>query len=345
MFCGVAGEGCGKGYLMLAAAASGAYVALGVGALALGFGVSGVAIANSSASVLAGAAAGYVVMRSYKRVSVPRDERHVSLRGGIPFVATSGSYLMNRADVFVLAAFVPLSEIGVYVAGYAVLDGLLVLPNAVGQAVYPDLVRERSRGQRPARALVWGYVARAGGAAAVLSVMVCVGSEAIVSALFGRAFASSGRVLEVVAPSLAFSTVAAVLGRAAFAGGGQAAIARITAAAALGNIAANCVIVPMYGIAGASAVTLATFGASAVAHWWYCGRLGSAPPTVLGVGLLGALLAGVVVGFEIPLDSVFAAPIGGGITAAGAAVMVRLSPFPVDETAAGATEFCEAHDG
>jgi O-antigen/teichoic acid export membrane protein len=192
---------------------------------------------------------------------------------------------------------------------------------------------------------VWRYVAQAGGAAAVLSVFVCIGSDAIVSALFGPAFRSSARVLEVVAPALAFSTVAAVLGRAAFAGGGQAAIARITAIAALANIAANCVVVPAYGISGASVTTLATFGASAVAHWWYCARLGVAPPTLLGVGLLGALTAGVVVGFQLPLDDVLAAPIGSGITALAVAGLVRLSRFRVHEPRAGSTELREAHGG
>jgi O-antigen/teichoic acid export membrane protein len=257
-----------------------AYIGGALPALAAGLGVVGVAVANTGSSILQALYSVAIVHRRFFRPPRTRPQTRPlrQLRESMPFFAVaSSSSLINRADIVILSLFVPLGAVGIYSAGYLALDVCLLIPNAFGQAMYPELAETAATAPGDLRDGVRRHLRHTATLLASLTAAVWVAAPFVITKVFGAGFSESVEVLRITLPSLVLAAVTTTLGRAIFAAHGQADVAWASGAAAAFNIVANLALAPTYGIRAAAWITLATYGVTGALHWYFAGRRGCRP--------------------------------------------------------------------
>ena len=155
-----------------------------------------------------------------------------------------------RADTWLMALLRGVGDTAHYAAPYRLLDGLLLLPRAVGAVIVARVGRQHDRFE--AR----GMLIRTALLAAAAAAPFAVAAGPIVTGLFGSRYASSADVLAVLAvssvPGALVTVTLPVIGVRA----GHA-FARTMAVALAGNVALNLAVIPAYGPIGAATTTLA----------------------------------------------------------------------------------------
>ena len=177
-----------------------------------------------------------------------------------------------RTDQVMVEAMLGAGPAGQYGQAFRILEALSLLPAVVVQgALFPRLARLAASGTGPSffrQIVVWGggLTLAATGIAAALS----IGAEPLVVALTGDpAFAPASAALSVLAWTFPLTCIKDTLFVALLARHRHRfAIATFALAVAL-NVGLNLWSIPAFGIAGASAVTLATEAAVVVAYFVY----------------------------------------------------------------------------
>ena len=232
---------------------------IGVGALAGGFGLIGLAIAFVGARVISLIAA-YVLAAGQIGPFRPTFDgaRWLELqRRALPFGAfVVVLYLYSYADTVMLGVIRGDVETGLYNAAYRIYEGLA----NVGQVLQTVLIPRLSRYYASSRA-AHGRLARggllAGGLLALPTAAVgFVLAGPVVVLLFGAAYAPAGGVLQLLAAGLIVVFPLCALHAVALSAGAGGWLLRTAVIGCVLNVGLNLLLIPRFGMYGAAAATV-----------------------------------------------------------------------------------------
>jgi O-antigen/teichoic acid export membrane protein len=162
------------------------------------------------------------------------------------------SALYFRIDVYFIQQWHGFQPVGGYNAAFRLVEALRLLPAAVMAVTFPLLVQARDT--HLVRRL-GGRLFAAGGALALVCVL---GAPVIVPALYGDTYAYAAPAFAVLSLALPLFFLNYALTHQVIGWDGQRAYLVIVAAALAVNVAANLLLVPTRGIAGAAISTVIT---------------------------------------------------------------------------------------
>jgi O-antigen/teichoic acid export membrane protein len=192
-----------------------------------------------------GAREGGVVRATRGRYAVARDAAPIGLG-----ILVSALYF--RCDVYFLNYWLGLETVGMYNAVFRLVEALRLLPAATLAVVFPELCRATST--TPVKRLA----VLLGGAGALAMAFTFTAAEGIVHLAYGDAYYGAIDALRVLSLSLPLFFVNYALTHQVIAWDGQRRYLAITCAALAGNVAANILLIPAYGMVGAAWATLFT---------------------------------------------------------------------------------------
>jgi len=179
------------------------------------------------------------------------------LKGSL-HVGTAGlaTRLKTNADLLILGAFGTATAVGYYSAAYRLVLFVNSLAGLYATVLLPRMSRASAVGDSHA------VVRVSSRAALLIGMAVSVGGAAIagtaVLTLMGPSYAPAVAVTTALMIASGFIVVSLSLGYTAVALGHERAYGRITTGAAIANICANLVLVPIYGMYAAAGTTLVT---------------------------------------------------------------------------------------
>lgn len=166
--------------------------------------------------------------------------------------------VIYNSDLVVLRAVRESAAVGLYSAAYALVSFLANLGVAYGLALLPPFTRERE-GLGAGVSPLYNHAVVA---AAALALPAAAGTtfiaRDIITLVFGHGYATAATALVVLIWSVPLGFVRTVAQTALIARGRQDLVLRTTSAAAVANVALNVVVIPLFGMVGAAAVTVAT---------------------------------------------------------------------------------------
>ncbi len=217
------------------------------------------------------------------------------IRTALPFGITSLALTFNfYADTVILSLFATAAVVGWYGVAYRLVFTLVSLADGFLQAATPSLAREHQHNPDDVRrwsqqSVEWMLV---------LSLPIAIGgtilAEHLLGLLYGAAFIPSAQVLRFIIWDVPLLLFCAFCGNLSTAVGRERYAAKIYAAAAAGNVLLNLLLIPIYGMLGATIVTLATDGFCMLAFGWLLRdqlRLGDSASRLGRVAACGGLMA------------------------------------------------------
>lgn len=183
-------------------------------------------------------------------------QRRQVLRFGGAVVVGDALQLANyRMDLFVLAAFVPVADIGVYAVAVALAEILWQLPQAVSRSILPRIVAgqlDRAGVLRISKAL--------GAVTAGLALVGWLLAVHLVEPVFGSDFARVPLVLAVLLPGAVLVSAAKPIAAWTLSCGCPSRNVRASAAGFAVVAAGNVLLVPSFGIVGAAVASTLGYG-------------------------------------------------------------------------------------
>jgi O-antigen/teichoic acid export membrane protein len=162
------------------------------------------------------------------------------------------SALYFRIDVYFIQQWHGFQPVGGYNAAFRLVEAMRLLPAAVLAVTFPLLVQAPDT----------GLVRRIGGALAaiggVLAIGCALGAATIVPLIYGDRYAYAAPAFAILSLALPLFFLNYALTHQVIGWDGHRAYLAIATAALAGNIAANMMLVPARGIAGAAIATLFT---------------------------------------------------------------------------------------
>ena len=197
-----------------------------------------------------------------------RQDGHAVLRGAGPlFIADALTQAHARNAPVLLQIASGATEVGAYVAARRLVEGLHLLPVAVGIALFPRLATAPSASDDARVAL------RLMG---VFSAAVCLGgwlwADEAIHLLFGVGYAKAVGPLRVMLGTLAIMTVNSVLSLMLVARGSERAYAGLLGIATLTNLACALPFVREFGALATAWATLISEGSLGAGCLWALGR-------------------------------------------------------------------------
>jgi O-antigen/teichoic acid export membrane protein len=208
-------------------------------------------------------------------VMSPLVVRHIA-----PYVGSTllGIVLFN-ADVLFLRLFRDATTVGLYASAYALVSFLLNIGSMYALALLPALTRLAA--EHGTRQQVYDQAA---GKVFMVILPVTVGGGLIASdildVVYGAEFRTAGVVLAVLLISAPLSLLRTVATSAIIAERREDYLLRIVGVSAAANVVLNIVVVPLWGMLGAAAVTVATELLRLVLAQHQATRLGFAVPAL-----------------------------------------------------------------
>jgi O-antigen/teichoic acid export membrane protein len=246
------------------------------------------------------------------RISLGFDFRLFRAWLGLAFPFALGAFLTNlyfKADVPILSHFRPFREVGWYQFAYKPFESLQFVPLAVQAAVYPLLgVYHKEVGPRLGIAYERFFKVLV-----LLGWPLTVGTFVLVHPIgrLFRLFPQSEPSLRILSLGIVFLFANSAFTAMLYAIDRQDLFAWATGIAVAVNVGLNLALIPLYGYLAASATTVVTEAAIAVAGWFFVARRHRLPWVRLSwrVGLAG-LLMGVAI-FPLARRSIaISAPVG-----------------------------------
>lgn len=199
-----------------------------------------------------------LVVRLRQAARYPVSDRGI-LNGSRDFLVTDMSAVVyGKADISLLSLLAGAVATSVY--GPAV--NLLMITIIPARALYfftvPRLTQAREQSYRLFRrqSKIQFWIQAAGGA--LLSILLFLGASLVVSLVFGVAYLDSVPVLQILSVITFLRAINFALAAPLIAGGHQAKRARVQVVAAVFNIAANIVVIPVWGVYGVAFVYILT---------------------------------------------------------------------------------------
>lgn len=213
-------------------------------------------------------------LRPHVDVSLAREV----LRRAFPMlIAGFLGVVVYNADLIFLRVFREVSELGLYLAAYALINFLGILAHLVGLSVLPSLTRLRSApGERDA--LYQAALARAFAVGLPIAAGGCIIALPLIDLVFGPTYAPSAPVLRVLIWSIPLLLLRSVPVAALISAGRAKAALQVTMWAAGTNVCLNFIAVPLLGMYGAALTTVAAEVVRVAAAHRYAHEAGFALP-------------------------------------------------------------------
>jgi O-antigen/teichoic acid export membrane protein len=342
-------------------------VLLGVGALLLGMGIGGLALAATLSTILTALVFLRVLRRDFRwlgptRASLRREGAASLLKAGWPLMLNALLVgLFFRADQFIIKATAGQEpgmdarekqqastlEVERYQAAYSFLNFVLLITPAVTLALFPRMARHAAT-DRPRLASEYTFALKV---LLILSVPIVAltvwFAPLLITVLTGgkpEYLPESVVVLQILIFFLPFSFVNGVTQYLLIALDLQRLITRVFVAAVVVNLASNLLLVPRFGINGAAVATvLSELVLLGPFLYWTTREIGRVPlvalalkPLVAGaaVGVIALLLQPLAQGWQSGVQG-FVLYLGAGVLllAAYMGALFLLRPFTNEETA------------
>lgn len=171
-------------------------------------------------------------------------------------LAQVSEYTVSWADLVLLAILATDTEVGVYAVCARLAYGLNMVQESVNARSSPVVARLHTSGPEGAGDVVRRLTVRVSVLGLVATAALIVGGL-LVLPLFGDAY-TTGRAAMAILAIAQFSQILGGPSRTYLAmTGSEAYLARVFAVVAVGNVAANAILIPMFGMNGAALATLA----------------------------------------------------------------------------------------
>ncbi|MBF6612767.1 MAG: flippase [Chloroflexi bacterium] len=329
-------------------------VALGVGAILLGWGIVGLALAAFASTVVTALAFGYILQRDFPEMSLPglaalrisRNAASSLLKIGWPLMLNALLVtLFFRVDIFILRADKGDVDVSRYQAAYSFLNFVLLITPAVTLALFPRMARHAAT-DRPRLAYEYAFTLKVMLIIAVPIIALTVWYAALlIWVMAGQAYVPySTGALRILIFFLPFSFINGVTQYVLIALDRQRLITGPFAATVAFNVIANLLLVPPFGIYGAAATTiLSELVLLGPFLFWTTGELGRvAVPALAAKPLFAGAATGLVGWFLWPITEKwnsgwgdFALYMGAGLMllVVYAVVLLAMQPFTQIEKA------------
>ncbi|MDP8988212.1 MAG: polysaccharide biosynthesis C-terminal domain-containing protein [Actinomycetota bacterium] len=185
----------------------------------------------------------------------PAQRREVLRFGGAVVVGDALQLASYRMDLFVLAAFVPVADVGVYAVAVALAEILWQLPQVVSRSILPRIVAgqlDRSGVLRISKAV--------GVATAGLALVGWLLAVHLVEPVFGADFVRVPLVLAVLLPGAVVVSAAKPIAAWTLSCGCPSRNVKASAAGFAVVAAGNVLLVPSFGILGAAVASTLGYG-------------------------------------------------------------------------------------
>jgi O-antigen/teichoic acid export membrane protein len=177
-------------------------------------------------------------------------------------------------DILLVAVLLGRHDVGVYGAAY---KPVLFLSGAVGLFYVSFLSAYSAVAADHARELFRRTLLATSGAAAAVALALAVASGVVVSTFFGRAYDGSAVPLAILVWTVPILAATGAYAVALIAADRQSVLMRNNVIGAVFNVAANFAAIPLVGIEGAAAVTIASELLNLGLNYTSATRLGVAP--------------------------------------------------------------------
>ncbi len=267
--------------------------ALGLGALAAGLGVVAVLVgfAVAAASALVLAASLLVARVGRPSVAISKEGRRETRSRTFGFAAQEVFATgIARADTILLSLMGTTAAVGIYGAGYRLLESSLFIPLALTTA-FAAMFTYLGRDSEPSVGAVYGYALKA---ALILlvpcAVVLFLLAEPVLALFFGAGFDGAATPLRLLAPVVVLLGAVIISTSLVISRRDPRAMVWAFAAALAVNVAANLLLIPPMGASGAALGMLITYGLFALVAFEMAARTVGHPPLIST--LAGALVAG-----------------------------------------------------
>jgi O-antigen/teichoic acid export membrane protein len=185
--------------------------------------------------------------------------------------------VVYNADLIFLRVFREVSELGLYLAAYALLNFLGVFGHLAAQSLLPSLTRLRDAAAER-DALYQSALARAFAVGLPIAAGGCIVALPLIDLVFGPTYAPSAPVLRVLIWSIPLLLMRSVPQAALLSAGRAKGALQVTMWAAGTNVALNFIAVPLLGMYGAALTTVAAEVVRVAAAYRYAHEAGFALP-------------------------------------------------------------------
>ena len=181
------------------------------------------------------------------------------------YVAAIFTYLLLRVDLLLVQYLRGSSDAGLYSVAVGLADMLNLLPVVAATLLFPRLSAMRDAtaawltARRVAAAVFVGIAA--------LAVVALGLSGPLVVTLYGRSFGESVLAFQLLLPGVLFLSVQTILMHYFYSAGAPAVTLYAPLAGTVANVALNLILIPRYGIEGASIASTLAYGAVLLWCW------------------------------------------------------------------------------
>jgi O-antigen/teichoic acid export membrane protein len=255
---------------------------LGILILVWGFdlGVAGAAWSDAAASIAAVVFLGGVLGVAGVWCAPTWDARlwrRVTAFALAVHAGTIAAYLNYRVDEFIIAALLPVEQLGLYAIAVGLVERIWIIPGSVATVLLPHLTNRRG-GDAAVSAVICRHVAMW---TAVTCGFVYVVADPLVTILFSPSFAGAVAPLRWLLPGILTLSIGKVLVGELLARERARYTVFASGAAVVANVAGNLLLVPRMGISGAALASSVSYTILSGTLTWYYLRVTGLRWTVL----------------------------------------------------------------
>jgi O-antigen/teichoic acid export membrane protein len=236
----------------------------------------GVGFATSAAAVLS--------LRKNKSPRGPAEPardgftiRSLLTYGSRAHLANLLTFLNYRADLFLVNLLLAPASAGVYVIAIQLAERLWLLSTAVSTVLLPRMSQLRTAAPQRSHALTSTATRWVLYISLLAAFAVGVLATWLIRLLFGEAYQDAGLALQLLLPGVVLGSGARVLSNDIAARGRPELNAYVAGVVLALNIAANLLLIPHFGLAGAAIATSLAYSSNFVAKVWLYSRLSATP--------------------------------------------------------------------
>jgi len=204
-----------------------------------------------------------LVPPGYRSVSgeLPGLEREVVRFSASLFAVQALEFTFSSLDKIVLGYYLDARSVGIYVVAGSVVAFLPILLQSVNQIFSPTIADLHARGELDVLQRLYQTLTKwIFGFTLPLAIVVCVFAAPLMQ-IFGREFRVGWPVLVIGTFGQLINCGVGSVGLLLIMSGNQGRLVRVQVKVVIGNILLNLVLVPIWGIIGASVVSAATSAA------------------------------------------------------------------------------------
>lgn len=161
-----------------------------------------------------------------------------------------------NTDIIMLGWMTSAKDVGYYAAAQKLIQLLYVPPALLATSIFPIMSRLAARGGEGAKALLEKSLALSIAAAVPIAVMGMLLASPIIGVLFGEEYRPATLTFQILLLTIFIVYPSVIVGNAIFAYDRARSFVFFAAAAILGNVAFNALLIPLWGIEGAAISTV-----------------------------------------------------------------------------------------